>query len=83
MMDKLDHLEYIKIYLDDVLIHSKNFEDHLSHIKIVFNILRYNRAEINFQNIKIFQYGSNLSRTSSDKQRNTARSFEINDSKNL
>lgn len=48
MMDLLGHLKFVKIYLDDILVHSKSLPDHLQHLKCVSNILHENIAEINF-----------------------------------
>ena len=49
MMELLGHLEYVKVYLDDILIHSKTIDEHADHLENVFSILRNNTAEINFE----------------------------------
>jgi hypothetical protein len=36
-------LTFIKIYLDDIIAHSKTFTEHLTHLKAVFKILRANK----------------------------------------
>ncbi len=44
----LNGLDFVKIYLDDILIHSKTMEDHEHHIKIVLNKLKEANVKINF-----------------------------------
>jgi ribonuclease HI len=36
-------LSFIKIYLDDIVAHSKSFEEHLQHLRKAFDILRKNK----------------------------------------
>ncbi|KAG0420639.1 Transposon Tf2-6 polyprotein [Dictyocoela roeselum] len=45
----LDGLEYVKIYMDDILIHSKDIEFHYEHLKSVLNKLLEAGASINFE----------------------------------
>ena len=40
--------EFIKIYLDDLLIHSKSKLEHLEHLEIFFEIANRNNFAINF-----------------------------------
>lgn len=49
MIDLLRHLSFVKVYLDDIPIHSKSHEEHLSHLQEVLDILRKNNAEVNFE----------------------------------
>ena len=35
-----DYSAFVKVYLDDVIIHSKNAEEHLRHLDLVFERLR-------------------------------------------
>lgn len=39
---------FVKVFLDDLLIHSKTLEDHKNHLKIIFEILQSNNIKINF-----------------------------------
>ena len=47
MQMTLGHLPFVEIYLDDLTIHSLNFEDHLSHLKKTLNVLRNANLKIN------------------------------------
>lgn len=49
MVDMLGHLDFIKIYIDDILIHSPDYEKYIFTLEQVFNILKENRAKINFK----------------------------------
>lgn len=42
-------LNYLKIFLDDILIHSSNEEDHVKHVKTIIDILHVNEISINFE----------------------------------
>lgn len=42
IIDLLGHLSFIKIYLDDILVHSKSTNEHLGHLKTVLSIIRTN-----------------------------------------
>ena len=48
MLDLLGHLRFVKIFLDDILIHSENENEHYNHLKEVFNIIKKNNISINF-----------------------------------
>ena len=43
----LGDLDFVEIYLDDITIHSKSFEDHLNHISIVLDRLDEANLKIN------------------------------------
>ncbi|MEG0578157.1 MAG: RNase H-like domain-containing protein, partial [Bacilli bacterium] len=43
---------FVKVYLDDILVHSKTKEDHLSHLKHVFKKLNQINASINYEKSK-------------------------------
>ncbi|KAG0439644.1 Transposon Tf2-9 polyprotein [Dictyocoela muelleri] len=49
MLVILGHLSFVKVFLDDVLIHSEDFEAHYSHLKIVLGILRQNGLTLNIE----------------------------------
>ncbi|KAG0439275.1 hypothetical protein DMUE_2549 [Dictyocoela muelleri] len=42
-------LECVKIYLDDILVHSKTLEDHLIHLKNVFQRIKSYGMSVNFE----------------------------------
>lgn len=44
----LGDIDFVKVYLDDILIHSETEEIHLNHIKQVIKILYANNISINF-----------------------------------
>lgn len=52
MVNLLGHLEFVKIFLDDILIHSRNKEEHLLHLKEIFKIFKNNKIAINWQKSK-------------------------------
>ena len=35
--------EFVIVYLDDILVYSQDMDDHLKHLKIVFDKLRENK----------------------------------------
>ena len=39
--------EFVSVYLDDVIIFSESFEDHIMHLKMVFNCLRDASLKLN------------------------------------
>ena len=43
----LGDLDFVELYLDDITIHSKSFEDHLNHISIVLDRLDEANLKIN------------------------------------
>ncbi|KAG0435968.1 Retrovirus-related Pol polyprotein from transposon opus [Dictyocoela muelleri] len=45
----LGEMEYVKIYMDDLLIHSSNEETHYEHLKKVLSILHNHGASVNFE----------------------------------
>lgn len=49
MKQILGHLPYIKIFLDDILIHSISKEEHVQHIKELLDICQTNHVSINFE----------------------------------
>lgn len=47
MQQVLGKFKFVQIYLDDITIHSKSFDEHLSHIESVFNELRKANLKLN------------------------------------
>ncbi|KAG0436062.1 Transposon Tf2-9 polyprotein [Dictyocoela muelleri] len=48
-------LSYVKVYLDDILIHSETLNDHYQHLKSVFKMLHENSLSINFDKSEFFR----------------------------
>ena len=51
MTNLFGHLDFIKIYLDDLMIHSKSKTLHLQHIQKFFEIAQENNIGINYENL--------------------------------
>lgn len=49
MKRMFDDLDYVKVFLDDLLIHSANDEQHFLHLKTVMDRLLDNNIKINFE----------------------------------
>ncbi|KAG0420227.1 Retrovirus-related Pol polyprotein from transposon 17.6 [Dictyocoela roeselum] len=45
-------LKFVEIYLDDILVHSKNEEEHLGHLEEVLKTLKQNNISLNFEKSK-------------------------------
>ncbi|ORD99226.1 POL3 [Hepatospora eriocheir] len=56
MQQILNVLDFVKVYLDDILIHSENIDDHIQHYKIVLERLKNHNVKINFDKSKFIQY---------------------------
>ncbi|KAG0441877.1 Transposon Tf2-6 polyprotein [Dictyocoela muelleri] len=55
-MDELsNHLPYVKVYIDDILIHSEDEEKHCAHINEVLKLLHENGLSINFDKCEFFK----------------------------
>ena len=54
MMDILGDLDYVKVYLDDVLIYSDTHENHIIHIQEVLKRFKTNKVRINFEKSVFF-----------------------------
>lgn len=55
MLNIFEGLPYVKIFLDDILIHSNNRNDHESHVKHVLLKLKEIGASINFDKSCFFK----------------------------
>lgn len=47
-------LDFVKVYLDDILIFSKTAEDHLEHLRVVFTCLQEYNVTLNGKKCHIF-----------------------------
>ena len=36
------------VYIDDIIIYSDNMEDHIKHLKVVFDLLRENNLHVGY-----------------------------------
>ena len=63
MHQVLGNLKFVEIYLDDIPIHSKTFDEHMSHIKIVFDKLREANVKINHEKLYMVRKVSENSRS--------------------
>lgn len=41
-------IDFVRIFIDDVLIFSKTYDEHIKHLKTVFDIMQKNNLSINF-----------------------------------
>lgn len=48
--------ECVQIYLDDIIIYSDSFENHLIHLTKVFEILRKHKLKLNIEKCNFCQY---------------------------
>ena len=55
MHDLLGHLDFVKIFLDDVLIHSPNHQEHRLHLMSVFKIFEDSGITINLSKSQFFK----------------------------
>ena len=55
MKNMIGHLDYVKIYLDDILVFSPDLTSHVQHLIQVITILHENGASINFDKCKFNQ----------------------------
>ncbi|KAG0437868.1 Transposon Tf2-6 polyprotein [Dictyocoela muelleri] len=42
-------LSFVKVYMDDILIHSNSEEEHYNHVKYILQILKEHGASVNFE----------------------------------
>lgn len=56
----LGNLNFVEIYLDDITIHSKTFEDHVGHIRQVLDKIREAGLKINHEKCKWFAREVNI-----------------------
>jgi hypothetical protein len=49
MQRLFSHLDFVRVYLDDILIASRTWEEHLSHLATVLDILKTNGLTLNLK----------------------------------
>jgi transposase InsO family protein len=49
------HLDYVQIYLDDIIVHSSSFSDHIDHLEAVFQRLAQYNLKLAPKKCKLFQ----------------------------
>jgi len=47
--------EYLFVYIDDIVVYSKNIKEHIQHLKKVFNIFTKYNLSINLQKCQFFK----------------------------
>jgi len=47
--------KFVVVYFDDILIFNKNKEDHLQHLKVIFNVLREHQLYVNLKKCSFLQ----------------------------
>ena len=47
MNELFEKLKFVENFLDDITVHSKTFDEHIEHLKIVFDILRKAKLKFN------------------------------------
>jgi hypothetical protein len=47
MRELFGDLDYVKVFLDDILVHSKSIEEHYNHLKNILSIFKENNISIN------------------------------------
>ncbi|KAG0420461.1 Retrovirus-related Pol polyprotein from transposon, partial [Dictyocoela roeselum] len=73
MLSILGHLNFVKVFLDDVLIHSADIETHLIHLKDVIELLKINGLTLNVEKSNICaNQSSGVLRTRGLRRRNKA-----------
>ena len=55
MQSMLGHLPFVKVYIDDILVHSKSVHEHREHLRQVFEILRKKKVVLKKKKAKLFR----------------------------
>lgn len=55
MIRLLGNNNFVKIFIDDILVHSPNYDTHVGHIKKILNTPKTNKISINFDKSRFFQ----------------------------
>ncbi|KAG0436691.1 Retrovirus-related Pol polyprotein from transposon 17.6 [Dictyocoela muelleri] len=50
--------DFVKIFLDDILIHSRDFESHTKYLTTILKIFKNNNVAINFDKSRFLNKGS-------------------------
>ncbi|KAG0420402.1 Retrovirus-related Pol polyprotein from transposon opus [Dictyocoela roeselum] len=55
-MDKLfSEFKFVKVYLDDIIVHSRDEEEHKAHLEKILNIINQNNIKINLSKSEFFK----------------------------
>ncbi|KAF9761084.1 Transposon Ty3-I Gag-Pol polyprotein [Nosema granulosis] len=60
MNEKLSDLNFVKVFVDDILIYSKTPETHLKHVDIVLSRLSEEGISINYEKSSFMKKRSNI-----------------------
>ncbi len=55
MTKLLGDLPYVKVYLDDIIIHSRTVAEHVAHVRVVLARLREHKFYVKLRKCEFFQ----------------------------
>eukprot|EP00854_Cymbomonas_tetramitiformis_P007611 gene7611-biopygen7689 len=55
MQSYLEHLSFVRVFVDDIMIFSKNPTEHLGHLKQVLEVCRQNKVRLKESKLRCFK----------------------------